>query len=66
MHAIWLAKVWVILRECNVRLFQQKEKVLPKLLDKIKLLSLWWMKASKIGFDFDINNWWDNPTMFLG
>jgi len=41
------------------------EKLMPKLFDKIKLLSFWWMKARKPSFDFDINDWWGNPTMFL-
>lgn len=30
------------------------------------VLSFWWMKARKSSFDYDINNWWGNPTMLMG
>jgi hypothetical protein len=37
-----------------------------KLLDKVKLISFWWMKARKSGIDFEINDWWVNPTLIFG
>jgi len=65
MHIVWLASVWVICKE-NSRFFQQQEETMAKLIDKVKLLSFWWMKAKNPAFIWDINKWWTNPLLYMG
>jgi hypothetical protein len=48
LHLIWC--VWVIWKKKNNRIFQHKEESLQQLLGKIKLLSLWRLKAKKATF----------------
>lgn len=41
--------------------FNHKEKSMPQLLDKVKYLSLWWLKhkAGNVSLEFD--GWWQRP-----
>jgi len=59
------AKMLILIR-CRISLFglfKEKEilvvfgKRRRQCLDGVKLLSYWWMKARKPGFDFDFNHW---------
>jgi len=36
------------------------------LLDKVKLLSLGWLKAKKTMFVYGTQRWWSNPMVCLG
>lgn len=45
MHLIWFACVWVIWQDINDRIFNIKEKIMTQLLDKVKYMSLWWLKT---------------------
>ncbi|MCI14720.1 heat-shock protein, partial [Trifolium medium] len=47
LQLIWLACVWIIWNERNNRLFRNTAKSLPQLLDKVKLHSYWWLKATR-------------------
>jgi len=42
------------------------EELLQQLLDKIKILSFWWLKAKIDTFAFNYHNWWFNPFQCLG
>jgi len=39
---------------------------MTQLLDKIKLLTYWWLKAKFVTFPFDFHSWWLYPIMCLG
>jgi len=47
----------------EVALFRQKEEF--HLLEKVKLLFLWWLKAKNSSLDFDFNQW-IYPLIYLG
>jgi len=54
--------VWT---ERNNRLFTNVVTDVPRLLDKVKLLSLGWLKAKKAMFVFCTQRW-SNPRACLG
>jgi hypothetical protein len=47
LQPIWLLCTWVVWNERNNRLFNNVVTLVPHLLDKVKLLSLGWLKAKK-------------------
>ncbi|XP_024639928.1 uncharacterized protein [Medicago truncatula] len=49
---IWLLYVWVVWNERNNRLFNNIITHIPRLLNKVKMLSLGWLKAKKSTFTF--------------
>jgi len=50
MQLIWLLCSWVVWKERNDRLFNNTVTLVPRLLDKVKLLFLGWLKAKKALF----------------
>jgi len=42
--------------ERNKRIFNQKEDYVHKLVDKVKLFSLWWLKANNPTFAFEYHS----------
>jgi len=60
LQLIWLLCTWVLWNECNNRLFNNVVTDVPRLLDKIKLLSLMWLKAKKAIFVFGTHGWWSS------
>ncbi|XP_024632674.1 uncharacterized protein [Medicago truncatula] len=66
MQLIWLLCVWVVWNERNNRLFNHVVTPIPCLLDKVKLMSLGWLKAKKATFVFDTQQWWSSPLVCLG
>jgi len=52
MQLNWLMCTWVVWNERNNRLFNNVVTLVPRLLDKVKLLSLWWLKAKNVMFVF--------------
>ena len=66
MQLIWLLCSWVIWNERNNRLFNNSVTLVPRLLDKVKLLSLGWLKAKKVMFVFGTQRWWSSPLDCLG
>jgi len=64
LQLVWFLTVWVIWRERNIRLFQQKEDVLHHLIEKIQ--SFWWLKANHVNLTFNYHMWWLNPLLYLG
>jgi len=50
LQLVWLMCTWVLWNERNNRLFNNVVTEVPRLLDKIKLLSLAWLKAKKTIF----------------
>jgi len=52
LQLIWLLCTWVVWNERNNRLFNNTVNTIPQLLDKVKLLSLGWLKARNAMFVF--------------
>lgn len=66
MQLLWLLCAWVIWIERNNRVFQNVVTPIPRLLDKIKMLSLGWLKAKNANFVFGTQQWWSHPFVCLG
>lgn len=65
LQLVWLLCVWVLWNEHNSRLFKNQESSLYRLLEKVKLYSLWWLKAKKTNFILGTQMWWSNHLMCL-
>jgi len=66
MQLLWLLPAWVVWNERNNRLFNDVITPIPGLLDKVKMLSLGWLKAKKATFVHGTQQWWSNPLVCLG
>jgi hypothetical protein len=66
MQLIWLLCSWVVWNERNNRLFNNIVTIVPRLLDKVKLLSLGWLKAKNAMLVFGTQRWWSSPLDCLG
>jgi hypothetical protein len=66
LQLLWLLCIWLVWNERNNRLFNNSEKSIEHLLDKVKFHSLWWLKANKTTFVYGSQNWWSNPLLCLG
>jgi len=66
LQLIWLLCVWVLWNERNYKLFNNVVTLIPRLLDKVKYMSLVWMKAKKAAFRFDTDRWCSSPFQCLG
>ncbi|XP_024634593.1 uncharacterized protein [Medicago truncatula] len=66
LQLIWLLSAWVLWSERNTRIFNNFINLVPQLLDKVKLLSLGWLKANKVVFVYDTQRWWVDPLACLG
>jgi len=66
LQLIWLLSVWVLWNEHNNRLFNNVVTPIPRLLEKVKYMSLAWMKAKKVVFRFGTDRWCSSPFQCLG
>ncbi|KEH24042.1 hypothetical protein MTR_7g102890 [Medicago truncatula] len=66
LQLIWLMCIWVVWNERNNRLFNNVVTLVPCLLDKVKLLSLGWLKANNVMFVFGTHMWWSSSLTCLG
>jgi len=66
LRLIWLLTSWVVWNERNNRVFKNVVTEAPRLLDKIKLLSLAWLKAKNVTFVFGTQMWWSSPMACMG
>jgi len=48
MLLLWLATVWMIWQERKDMIFNIKVKYTPHMLEKVKYLSMWWLKKSVV------------------
>jgi len=61
MQLLWLLCVWILWNERNNRLFNNVQMTMTELLEKVKLYSLWWLKANNAIFVFGTQRWWSDP-----
>jgi hypothetical protein len=66
LQLIWLACAWVVWTERNHRLFRGSASTLHQLLDKIKLFSFRWLKATSFTLATNYHSWWSSPMLCLG
>jgi len=66
LQLVWLLCTCVLWNERNNKLFNNVVSDIPRLLDKIKLLPLAWLKAKKAIFVFGTHRWWSSHLTCLG
>ncbi|WJX94027.1 hypothetical protein P8452_75492 [Trifolium repens] len=66
LQLIWLACVWVVWTERNHRLFRGSASTPTQMLDKIKLFSFRWLKATSVTLASNCHSWWSSPLLCLG
>jgi len=63
MQLIWLCCVWVLWNERNSRVFKNMDHTVHQLVEKVKLQSFWWMKATNLSIRHNFHMWWSNPLV---
>jgi len=63
---IWLLSVWVLWNERNNKMFNNVITPIPRLLDKVKYVSLAWLKAKKATFMFGTDRWCSSSLQCFG
>jgi hypothetical protein len=65
IQLLWLCTIWVIWQEHNNRIFKVKKTYVLHLLDKVKVHSLWWMKAYNVNLGLN-SHMWSSPLVCMG
>ena len=63
---IWHATAWVIWKERNNMIFNNKAQDMVQLLETVKFLSFSRLKANFLTSAFSYNDWWRNPLLCMG
>jgi len=63
---IWYATVWEIWKDRNNRIFHNEETHVLGLLEKVKRISVLWMKARNLAFVHCYYDWWVHPLLCMG
>ena len=66
LQVIWHACVWIIWKERNSRIFNQKTKEVGHLLDSVQLTSFLWLKANNLTSAFSYTDRWRDPLLCMG
>jgi hypothetical protein len=66
LQLVWLACVWVVWSERNLRIFRNSEHTVHQLLDKVKLFSYRWMRTTDVTLATNFHCWWSSPLLCLG
>jgi hypothetical protein len=66
LQLVWLACIWVIWNERNLRVFRNLANSIPQLLDKVKTFSYRWMRTTEVTLGLNFHCWWSNPLLCLG
>jgi hypothetical protein len=66
MTVIWMATVWVIWKERNNMIFNQKIDTLDHLVDKVKFMPFSWLHANMPTFAYNYNDRWRHPLPCMG
>lgn len=66
-NMIWLAAFYVIWKESNGRIFQQKKNSIVLISEQVKCLVFFffWFKSKFVSFNFHYNVWRQSPLMCL-
>ena len=63
---IWFTSVWVIWKETNDRVFNNKASVSSILIEKVKLTSFLWLKSKHATFIYSYHDWWNQLLLCMG
>jgi hypothetical protein len=66
MQLLWLRSIWVVWHERNSRIFKAKDSIVFQMLEKVKVHTLWWLKANNTNTSLNYHMWWSNPLVCLG
>jgi hypothetical protein len=66
LQLVWLACVWVVWNERNHRVFRNSANTVHQLLDKVKLFSYRWLRATDVTLASSLHCWWSSPLLCLG
>jgi hypothetical protein len=66
LQLVWLACVWVVWTERNLRVFKNSATSVHQLLDKVKLFSYQWMRTRNVILATNSYMWWSSPLLCLG
>jgi len=65
LNVVWFAIVWEIWKERNNKIFNDKECLILRIVDKIKSLSYSWLRE-KFQVSLNYHGWWLSPLAVLG
>nr|ABD33042.1 hypothetical protein MtrDRAFT_AC150889g21v2 [Medicago truncatula] len=63
---IWFTSVWIIWKERNDRVFNNKASIPSVLIEKVKLTSFMWLQSNQASFIYSYHDWWNNPLLCMG
>jgi hypothetical protein len=66
LQLVWLCCISVNWNERNCRIFKAKEITVHHMVVKVKLYSLWWLKAYNVTLGLNIHKWWSSPLVCMG
>jgi hypothetical protein len=66
LQLIWLANLWVVWNERNLRLFRHSANYVHQLLAKVKMFSYRWLKTTHINLVSNCHCWWSSHLLCLG
>ncbi|KAK2415965.1 hypothetical protein QL285_038402 [Trifolium repens] len=66
MQLVWLACVWVVWNERNLRVFKNSATPVHQLLHKVQLFSYRWMRPTDVTLATNSYLWWSSPLLCLG
>jgi hypothetical protein len=58
---LWISVLFVVWKDRNNRIFQNRSDQIETLAEKVKLQTFWWLKSHYTLFDFDYSFWRLNP-----
>jgi hypothetical protein len=65
MQLLWLCCIWVVWHERNNILFKAKDSSALQLLEKVKVHSLWLMKAYDVNIGITSHMWWSSHLVYM-
>ncbi|KAK2357689.1 hypothetical protein QL285_094937 [Trifolium repens] len=66
LQLVWLCCISVIWHEQNNRVFKATGITIPQMFEKVKLYTLWWIKAKNVTLGINSHLWWSSPFVCLG
>jgi hypothetical protein len=66
LYLIWATCCWSVWKEHNNHIFKVNTLSKYQMVEAIKMVSWWWLKARKKGFSYDCHRWLLNLVVCLG
>ncbi|XP_024634470.1 uncharacterized protein [Medicago truncatula] len=65
LKVIWHACVWILWKERNYMIFNDKAQDLEQIVDNVKFVSFFWLKANSLTSAFSYSDWWRHPLICM-